>query len=272
MKKINSLILGCLALSFVWLTACKEDEGEPDTVTATIGMNQTVDIEKTVTLDASGSTGSATDVTYAWTVTDPDGGSVTLSSATAASTTFLALSAGTYDVSLTVTSGTATDMTTGTVVVVNPTYALADQMGRPAINTVFNVDDKVGDTKNAFNQTLPSTGGSLSKFTFILDALQTYIFLDPDQFENILGIGNDALAGVLINDVLNSDKNAATAYGTLNGRALGDDVVDVTLILAFSDQSGQGDPASVIPGLITDFVNGNDKEFLTEFPYLATPH
>lgn len=152
------------------------------------------------------------------------------------------------------------------------TYATVDQMGRPAINTVFNF---FGDAtvKNGYNSTLPSNGSmNATAFAGILDALQTYIFLDPEQFENILGIDNDALAGVLAVDVLQSDKNAATAYGTLNGRALSDDVIDVTLILAFSDQSEAGADNQVKAGVISDNVDANDKAFGTSFPYLASPH
>ncbi len=152
------------------------------------------------------------------------------------------------------------------------TYATVDQMGRPAINTVFNFFGSA-DVKNGYNETLPSNGSAnTTAFAGILNALQTYIFLDPAEFENILGIGNDALAGVLAVDVLQSDKNSATAYGALNGRALGDDVVDVTLILAFSDQSAAGSDNQVKDGLISDNVDSNDKSFSNSFPYLASPH
>lgn len=152
------------------------------------------------------------------------------------------------------------------------TYVTVDQMGRPAINTVFNFFG-TADVKNAYNNTLPSNGSNnATAFAGILDALQTYIFLDPEQFENILGIDNDALAGVLAVDVLQSDKNAATAYGTLNGRALSDDVIDVTLLLAFSDQSAAGADNQVKAGLISDNVDANDKTFSSSFPYLASPH
>ncbi|MEP1096247.1 MAG: DUF4331 family protein [Cyclobacteriaceae bacterium] len=151
-------------------------------------------------------------------------------------------------------------------------YATVDQMGRPAINTVFNFFG-TADVKNAYNLTLPSNGSSnAAAFKGILDALQTYIFLDPDQFENILGIGNEALAGVLAVDVLSSDKTSASAYGSLNGRALADDVIDVTLLLAFSDQSEAGASNTVKDGVSSDNVNANDKTFSDVFPYLATPH
>ncbi|WP_436514685.1 DUF4331 family protein [Ekhidna sp. To15] len=152
------------------------------------------------------------------------------------------------------------------------TYATVDQMGRPAINTVFNFFG-TADVKNGYNSTLPSNGSAnAAAFAGILDALQTYIFLDPEQFENILGIDNDALAGVLAVDVLQSDKNSATAYGALNGRALSDDVIDVTLLLAFADQSDAGADNPVKDGVSSDNVDANDKSFRSSFPYLASPH
>ncbi|MEP5614370.1 MAG: DUF4331 family protein [Cyclobacteriaceae bacterium] len=151
-------------------------------------------------------------------------------------------------------------------------YATVDQMGRPAINTVFNFFG-TADIKNAYNLTLPSNGSAnAAAFKGILDALQTYIFLDPNEFENILGIGNEALANVLAVDVLSSDKTSTSAYGSLNGRALADDVVDVTLLLAFSDQSDAGASNTVKDGVSTDNVDANDKTFSNVFPYLATPH
>lgn len=152
------------------------------------------------------------------------------------------------------------------------TFVTVDQMGRPAINTVFNF---FGDaaTKNGYNQTLPSAGSSnATAFKGILDALQTYIFLDPAEFENILGVDNAGLASVLAVDVLQSDKSSASAYGSLNGRALGDDVVDVTLLLAFADQSDAGADNQVKDGVSSDNVDSNDKSFSSSFPYLASPH
>lgn len=151
-------------------------------------------------------------------------------------------------------------------------YTTVDQMGRPAINTVFNFFG-TADVKNAYNLTLPSNGSTnAAAFKGILDALQTYIFLDPAEFENILGIGNEALAGVLAVDALSSDKTSASAYGSLNGRALADDVIDVTLLLAFADQSDAGANNGVKDGVSSDNVDANDKSFSSTFPYLASPH
>ncbi|MEQ9402456.1 MAG: DUF4331 family protein [Cyclobacteriaceae bacterium] len=151
-------------------------------------------------------------------------------------------------------------------------YTTVDQMGRPAINTVFNFFG-TAEVKNAFNLILPSDGSAnATAFKGILDALQTYIFLDPAQFENILGIDNEALAGVLAVDVLTSDKTSSSAYGSLNGRTPADDVIDVTLLLAFADQSTAGESNQVKDGVSSDNVDANDKAFGNTFPYLASPH
>ncbi len=174
--------------------------------------------------------------------------------------------------SLSVLVGCSDDDDNNTTPVDNSIYTTVDQMGRPAINTVFNF---FGDAtiKNGYNMTLPSNGAAnADNFKGILDALQTYIFLDPAEFENILGLDNAGLAGALAVDVLTSDKTASTAYGTLNGRALADDVVDVTLLLAFADQSDAGADNPVKDGVSSDNVDTNDKSFSNTFPYLASPH
>lgn len=158
------------------------------------------------------------------------------------------------------------------IVIEADVYTTIDQMGRPGINTVFNFFG-TADVKNGYNLTLPKNGSANSAaFKGILDALQTYIFLDPAQFENILGIDNATLAGVLAVDLLQSDKTSASAYGSLNGRALGDDVIDVTLLLAFADQSDAGADNGVKDGVSSDNVSANDKTFSSTFPYLASPH
>ncbi len=138
-----------------------------------------------------------------------------------------------------------------------------DQMARPAINTVF-VD---ASEKDAFNTTAPSLQGGMfgSKFTTKLMAL------NPGYTTNALGLNADQFTGVLSTDVLNVSTTAPTTFfdGTnvLTGRALADDVIDVELTLIFGGPGGTDNP-----GLTKDNVNGNDKGFLSSFPYLANPH
>lgn len=142
-------------------------------------------------------------------------------------------------------------------------YEQQDQMGRPAINTVF---VSTGE-KDMFNTTTPSAMGAAfgAKFKSKLLAL------NAGYTTNLLGLTADQFTGVLATDVLNVSTTAPTTFydGTnlLTGRALADDVIDVELILIFG-----GPDASANPGLTSDKVNANDKAFLTSFPYLATPH
>ncbi|WP_179320532.1 DUF4331 family protein [Winogradskyella helgolandensis] len=151
------------------------------------------------------------------------------------------------------------------------TYVQEDQMGRPAINTVF-VNDGM---KDAFNTTTPSDMGALfqSAFQTKLETLSpAYDPANPDD-ANALGFTAAQFTGVLATDVLSVSLDAPTTFfdGTniLTGRNLTDDVIDVELILIFGGEEGLTNPE--FPGLVSDNVASNDKEFLTSFPYLASP-
>jgi hypothetical protein len=138
-----------------------------------------------------------------------------------------------------------------------------DQVGRPGIATVF----VAAADKDNFNVTIPSIMGGAyqSKFQTKLQAYNGGAFT-----KNILGLDAAAFTGVLATDVLNVSTTGPTTYydGThvLTGRNLNDDVIDVSLILVFGGPAGTSNPA-----LTSDHVNGNDKPFLTSFPYEASP-
>jgi len=140
-------------------------------------------------------------------------------------------------------------------------YEQGDQMARPAINTVF-----VGSArKNEFNNTIPSAMNAAFKTDFV-NKLTAFGYTT-----NILGLDKNTFASVLVTDVLNASMTAPTTFydGTnvLTGRALADDVIDVELTLIFGGATGASNP-----GLTSDHVNGNDKAFLSSFPYMASPH
>jgi hypothetical protein len=142
-------------------------------------------------------------------------------------------------------------------------YEIQDQMARPAINTVF-----VGSAdKDMFNATIPS-GMNAAFFTKFKT---NFLALNPGYTTNALGQNVDQLMGLLVTDVLNVSTTKKTTFfdGTniLTGRALGDDVIDVELLLLFGGPDGSANAA-----LTSDNVDANDKAFLTSFPYLATPH
>ncbi len=142
------------------------------------------------------------------------------------------------------------------------TYTQQDQMGRPAINTVF----VSSNNKDNFNTTTPSTMNSNFQAAFQSKLLA----LNAGYTTNLLGLDAAAFTGVLATDVLNVSTTATTTFydGTnvLTGRALADDVIDVELILIFGGPNNSDNP-----GLTSDHVDANDKAFLTSFPYLASP-
>lgn len=100
-----------------------------------------------------------------------------------------------------------------------------DRMGRPAINTIF----IPAELKDTFNKARP--------------------IQDKDRFKQYISLD------ILTPDILTIDTSKPTHYP--NGRALEDDVIDISLGLL-----GGG----------TDKVDGNDAAYLDEFPYLAPPH
>jgi len=145
-------------------------------------------------------------------------------------------------------------------------YAQEDQMGRPAVNTVF----VSGSSKDMFNVTVPSAQNAAfqSMFQTNLEGLSP-AFANPGDM-NALGQTSAAFTGLLATDVLNVSLNGTTTFydGTnvLTGRALADDVITVELLLIFG-----GEDFSENPTLSNDNVDANDKPFLTSFPYLAAP-
>ena len=141
-------------------------------------------------------------------------------------------------------------------------YVQADQMGRPAINTVF----VSADRKNEFNMTTPSMQGTAFANSF-RDRL---LALNPGYTTNALGFDAATFTGALATDVLSVSTTGTTTFfdGTnvLTGRTLTDDVIDVELLLIFGGPDGTANT-----GLTSDNVSANDKDFLNNFPYLATP-
>jgi hypothetical protein len=162
------------------------------------------------------------------------------------------------------TEGTTTPVATGPDF--SGTYALADQMARPAINTVFIPES----TKDVFNTTVPSQMGGIfaSAFGAGLKALSPAYAKASDK--NALGLDANTFGSVLATDVLNVSTTGVTTFydGTnvLTGRRLADDVITVELLLIFG-----GEDFKENPNLSDDHVDANDKPFLTSFPYMAAP-
>ena len=142
-------------------------------------------------------------------------------------------------------------------------YQQQDQMGRPAINTVFNVS---AADKDAFNVATPISQNAAFQAKF----QSRLLALNAGYTTNALGLTAAQLTGLLATDVLGASTTGVTTFfdgvNVLTGRALADDVIDVELLLIFGGPTGASNP-----GLTKDNVNANDKVFLASFPYLAAP-
>ena len=143
------------------------------------------------------------------------------------------------------------------------TWMAGDQMGRPAINTVFNtilVDTNASTTKNQFNATPPSRQRTAYDGKF-----RTNIITTLTNINAVLGTGApdytvaqaQGLADFLLPDVLTYD--TATIAGSLNGRDLNDDVIDIELGITTN-------------GSVTSDGVGPHSDYLAVFPYLGVPH
>ncbi len=136
-----------------------------------------------------------------------------------------------------------------------------DQMGRPAINTVFNS----GEDKNLFNATPPSQ--QAAKFApNITKTLATFSALDKEGVYKPEVLA--ALSGVLIPDMVTFD-TATPAVGPLNGRALGDDVIDAELNIVTGGYKVEGRDDKGAIG--SDCVSAH-TDIRTSFPFLGKPH
>jgi len=118
-----------------------------------------------------------------------------------------------------------------------------DQMGRPAINTVFNNQDSDQSDRQAFNETRPAQQADAGYRSHVKDVLTALGAADPQ-----------GLAGVLIPDTLTY--KTGNMDGFLNGRRLADDVIDAELGL-------------VTNGAITTDCVDNDSNFRDSWPFLA---
>jgi hypothetical protein len=150
-----------------------------------------------------------------------------------------------------------------------------DRVGRPAINTVFNglvlpsSSDYNGLEKDAFNAQRPAMDRSTTKdnVTTVLNAIGNVLTTNGATAYTAGEVS--AIGNVLLPDELTLTLGSAagvasgSSLGTLslNGRKLGDDVIDAefALLTNFVITTGDG-------------VNHNDKSFLAAFPFLAGPH
>jgi hypothetical protein len=128
-----------------------------------------------------------------------------------------------------------------------------DQMGRPAINTVFNH----GTDKDLFNVTPPTKQRSTvtsTGMTFLQNFIDTLVALSSPPYTTAQAT---AIADILLPDILTYDYSSSAGF--LNGRKLTDDVIDAELSL-------------VTNGSITSDFVGPHPDYLNVFPFLGNPH
>lgn len=150
------------------------------------------------------------------------------------------------------------------------TYMQEDQVGRPAVSIVY----VTSGLRDAYNTTIPSELTT----DFQQDMQANLVVHNPAFTTNILGQDAAAFTTLLSRDVLWVGQSGVTTFydGTniLTGRRLQDDVMDFQLLLLYGGadvNNPLNDGTNDQPLLIRDGVSENDKPFLTNFPYLASP-
>ncbi|MEP7040215.1 MAG: DUF4331 family protein [Chloroflexota bacterium] len=132
-----------------------------------------------------------------------------------------------------------------------------DRMGKPAINTVFNTTDA---DKNAYNAAEPANDPAdwTANVAGVTSAIRQALGEAPAAADAY----GATLAGLLLPDVLNYDTTTAANYGApLNGRALTDDVIDISYSVITDGLGAAGAPA------VTSDCVANDSTFRPAFPY-----
>lgn len=130
-----------------------------------------------------------------------------------------------------------------------------------AIRDMYNASNPAED---ATGKWVPEISASLTLLHGALDDDLTGAGLTPATLDQSL-----AQAGpVVVPDTIKFDPSKPVAYP--NGRALTDQVVDITVAAALVDLSG-GTPLSVLADLPLN-PEANDVAFKKTFPYLADPH
>jgi hypothetical protein len=140
-----------------------------------------------------------------------------------------------------------------------------DQMGRPAINTVFNnkyVDSDVNRAKNRFNRTPPASQPHAYGGEFRDNIIGTLM-----NINGLLGTPCDdydaataaSIADLLLPDILTYNVTMPANFSNLQGRALQDDVIDFELGLTTN-------------GCVTSDGVGMHTDYRSTFPYLGPRH
>ena len=120
--------------------------------------------------------------------------------------------------------------------------------GLPVINTAL-IRANNGARKDEFNRLGPAT--DIAQFK--ADAVAELVKINADQTYS-----EQLVDTLLLPDVLKLDVTSAAGFP--NGRRPEDDIIDAVL-----NAASKG-------AVTTDGIGANDKPFLTDFPFFATPH
>lgn len=154
-------------------------------------------------------------------------------------------------------------------------YTQIDRLGRPAVNELFAT---VANDRHKINNMVAPKDDAANIGTDI-QFFMTHVAGRSQAT-------TDVLKAVLLPDVLVCDLSQSTAAylgvetngatgGKFGGRALTDDVIDISLGAVFGNTiSALGlapDDGKEIPALTTDNVGPGGKHFTGQFPYLGAP-
>jgi hypothetical protein len=136
--------------------------------------------------------------------------------------------------------------------------AQADQMGRPAINTVFN---GTAADKELFNLTAPANQPTAAGGKFRTNVINTLVGLSTALGDPYTAAQAGGIATLLLPDVMTYTVGTdANFLAGLNGRDLDDDVIDLELAIATN---------GVVP---SDLIGPHADITPGSFPYLGNPH
>ena len=250
------------SFSLLILFSCAKDEDEPIPLNADAGLNQYAEINETVTLDGSGSTGPE-GFTYSWEYNgDIPESEISFQNKNSAKPTFVPPANGVYNFTLTISNGSSKDSDQTTVFVEDvveiggtltenlelkniqpnsgiPDYVVTSDLIVPAGITLSIVEDEVIIAFESETGIHVQQGGTL---TNVYDG-QNYTF-------NTEFTGEEGWKGILIEN------------GTIN--------LEQTLIVnagksAFADQAEAA--AITLGGDQTNLISFSDNEFVNSYSY-----
>ena len=154
-------------------------------------------------------------------------------------------------------------------------YRQMDRLARPAVNEVFAT---VANGRHAANDADQPSDDHLQ----LANDIQSFMTYPAGRSQAITDVVKSVLVPDMMMANLDGDGAAYLGYetggatgGTFGGRALTDDVVDISLGVIFGNTVPAlglaPDDGNEIPSLTSDHVGPEGKHFTSTFPYLGAP-